>query len=221
MAIDVFEATVFDALWNQFEQSIDTPLSNPLGVETIVVPAHGWENWFSRRLAERRGSWANFRFLVSGNWMSETLENTLPPDKAPKRETDTLTWCIATALPGLLGDDDFFSVRGYLFGYGQGVDPQRLIDLSRCIAGLFDRYLIARPELIAAWDRGAAWPDRYGLRPQDAYWQGRLWRAVTQRRRFRSLAAMIDDLATIVASGKSKALRMTPERVSVWLSGGV
>ena len=219
MTIDVYESTSFESLWHEFERSIASPMSSPLAPETIVVPARGWESWFSRRLANQRGCWAQFQFMLPGQWISETLENCLTADQAPNREQDALTWIIAKLLPGLLDDDAFGAVRSYLFQPEGGTDPQRLIDLSRCISDLFDRYLLHRPELIAAWNQSVDWPDCGVAAPPAAAWQRRLWQAITQdrRRRYRSVSAMADDLKTSIQPG----IDQIPERLSVWLSGSV
>ncbi|MFT4556145.1 MAG: exodeoxyribonuclease V gamma subunit [Planctomycetaceae bacterium] len=219
MTIDVYESTSFESLWHEFERSIASPMSSPLAPETIVVPARGWESWFSRRLANQRGCWAQFRFLLPGQWISETLESCLDADQAPNREQDALTWIIGNLLPGLLDDDAFGAVRSYLFQPEGGTDPQRLIDLSRCISDLFDRYLLHRPELIAAWNQGFDWPNCGVPTPPAATWQRRLWQAITQdqRRRYRSVFAMADDLKTSIKPNTDQI----PERLSVWLSGSV
>ena len=219
MTIDVYESTSFESLWHEFERSIAAPLSSPLAPETIVVPARGWESWFSRRLAEQRGCWAQFRFLLPGQWISETLVNCLDADQAPNREQDALPWIIAHLLPGLLDDDAFGAVRSYLFQPEGGTDPQRLIDLSRCISDLFDRYLLHRPELITAWYQGSDWPDCGVPTPPAAAWQRRLWQAITQNEnsRYRSVSAMADDLKTSIQPGTDQI----PERLSFWLSGSV
>ena len=219
MTIDVYESTSFESLWHEFERSIAAPMSSPLATETIVVPERGWESWFSRRLANQRGCWAQFRFLLPGQWISETLENCLEADQAPDREQDALTWIIASLLPDLLNDEAFGAVRSYLFQPDGDTDPQRLIDLSRCISDLFDRYLLHRPELIAAWDQGVDWPDCGIPVPSPAAWQRRLWQAITQdeHRKFRSVFAMAEDLNSTIRPGGDQI----PERLSVWLCGSV
>ena len=219
MTIDVFESTSFESLWHEFERSIAAPMSSPLAPETIVVPARGWESWFSRRLANQRGCWAQFRFMLPGQWISETLENCLDADQAPNREQDALTWIIASLLPDLLNDEAFGAVRSYLFQPDGGTDPQRLIDLSRCISDLFDRYLLHRPDLIAVWDQGIDWPDCGIPAPPASAWQRQLWQAITQdeHRRYRSVSAMAEDLKSTI----QPAADQIPERLSVWLCGSV
>jgi|GEM_PF-1388367 len=229
MAVDVYEAARFESLWERFESVAAAPLKDPLGVETVVVPGRGWSNWMARRLAVSLGCWSGFRCLAAGQWMSETLETLLGPELAPRRESDALTWFVASELPSLLDDDDFAPVRGYLYRDGAGQDVQRLIDLSRNIGGLFDRYLLFRPELITAWQQSLDWPyedSGYGGQPTDrppeAAWQRKLWQRVEAASRFRPVAAMIDDLATQLDTLDDEArAELLPGRLSIWLSGGV
>jgi exodeoxyribonuclease V gamma subunit len=228
MAVDVYEATRFESLWERFTRVIAAPLRNPLAIETIVVPGRGWSGWFARRLAVHFGCWSGFRCLAAGQWMAESLENLLGPELAPRREADALTWFVASELPALLDDEDFAPVRGYLYRDGAGQDAQRLIDLSRNIGGLFDRYLLFRPELIHAWQRSIDWPsaDAYGdvsgESPVEATWQRKLWQRVEQVSRFRSVDAMIEDLTVRLQSLDDDARHeLIPERLTVWLTGGV
>jgi exodeoxyribonuclease V gamma subunit len=229
MAVDVYEAARFESLWERFESVVAAPLNDPLGVETVVVPGRGWSSWMARRLAVSLGCWSGFRCLSAGQWMSETLETLLGPELAPRRESDALTWFVASELPGLLDDDDVAPVRGYLYRDGAGQDAQRLIDLSRNIGGLFDRYLLFRPELIAAWQQSLDWPyadsgrgSQPGERPVEAVWQRKLWQRVEAASGFRPVAAMIDDLATRLDELDDKArAEVLPERLSILLSGGV
>ena len=229
MAVDVYEAARFESLWERFESVAATPLDDPLGVETVVVPGRGWSSWMARRLAVSLGCWSGFRCLSAGQWMSETLETLLGPELAPRRESDALTWFVASELPGLLDDDDFAPVRGYLYRDGAGQDAQRLIDLSRNIGGLFDRYLLFRPELIAAWQQSLDWPyadsgrgSQPGERPVEVAWQRKLWQRVESASGFRPVAAMIDDLATRLDElDDDTRAELLPERLSLWLAGGV
>ena len=229
MAVDVYEAARFESLWERFESVVAAPLDDPLGVETVVVPGCGWSSWMARRLAVSLGCWSGFRCLSAGQWMSETLETLLGPELAPRRESDALTWFVASELPGLLDDDDFAPVRGYLYRDGAGQDAQRLIDLSRNIGGLFDRYLLFRPELIAAWQQSLDWPyadsgrgGQPGERPVEAAWQRKLWQRVEIASGFRPVAAMIDDLAMRLDElDDDTRAELLPERLSLWLAGGV
>lgn len=217
MPVEVYEATRFETLWQRFEHCVREPLSSVLAPEVVVVPAHGWSTWFQRELLRTRSCLALFRFQPLGQWMAELLAGILGPELAPYREKDTLIWEVAACLPDLISDDDFGAVRAWLFAESSTLEPGRMIDLSRCIASLFDRYLLQRPELIAAWEQGLDWFNPYESAPSDAVWQRKLWRTITERRPFRSVQSMTDDLARLLDNGADQL----PERVSIWHVGAL
>jgi len=217
MPVEVYEATRFESLWRRFEHTVREPLSSVLAPEIIVVPAQGWSVWFQRELIRTRRCLALLRFQPFGQWMAELLAGILGPELAPYRERDTLVWEVAACLPGLIPDESFGAVRAWLFAESSTLDPLRLIDLSRCIAELFDRYLLQRPELIAAWEQGQDWFNPLEVAPADAVWQRKLWQKITQRRPFRSVQAMTDDLARLLDEGTGSL----PERVSIWHAGAL
>ncbi len=219
MAIDVYESTRFEPLWERFRATVAQPQSSPLAIERIVVPGRGWETWFNQQLAAELGCWAQFHFQAPGRWIGESLSQLLGPELAPNREPDALIWEIAALLPELCHNADFGAVRGYLASAGDS-DPSQLIDLSRCIAGLFDRYLLYRSELIEAWEDGRLWPRDDIEVPTHASWQRTLWLHIKERRGFRCVRAMVNDLRQQLDNGQVESHRL-PERVSVWLSGGI
>jgi exodeoxyribonuclease V gamma subunit len=219
MPIDVYESTRFEPLWERFLATVAQPQSSPLAIERIVIPGRGWETWFNQRLAAEFGCWAQFQFQAPGRWVGESLSQLLGPELAPNREPDALIWEMAALLPELCRDSDFGAVRGYLASAGDS-DPRQLIDLSRCVAGLFDRYLLYRPELIEAWEDGRLWPHGDVDVPAHAAWQRTLWLRIKERRGFRCVRAMVNDLRQRLDNGQVESHRL-PERVSVWLSGGI
>jgi len=217
MPIDVIESNRFEPLWQRFEQTLDVPLASPLACELVAVPATGWESYFNRRLATRRGCWAQYRFTSFSGWMNSTFHEVLPTENCAVRDPDALTWAVASKLPGLLDDHAFTAVRNYLGVDLSAIEPQRLIDLARRVAGLFDQYLLYRPDLIDAWNRGVDWPETGTAKPPHATWQRKLWESIRQTCPTKSISAMIRDLAQNL-SGNDPRL---PERVSVWICGGV
>ena len=217
MAVELFESSRFETLWAHFEQVLAVPPAAPLARELIVVPASGWENDLSRRLATRFGCWAQYRFLTLGQWLNDTLREHLPDPSRWMRDPEALVWAVAARLPEWLGDDSFAAVRRYLRGDAGGGEPQRLIDLARRIAGLLDQYLLYRPDLIDAWERGADWPDSGGPAPPHAAWQRKLWADLRERLPLRGVQSLIQELAEALAASATRL----PERVCVWLAGGV
>lgn len=217
LSVRVYEHADFQVLWSQFELDLAQPLSQPLTPEVIVVPGAGWESYITRRLVKDRGSWANYTFSTLGRWISQTLRDALGPDEAPTRDVDALTWAIAASLPDLLGTSPFVSLQAYLEQAYSETEVKRLVDLSRCIAGLFDQYLLFRPGLVAAWQSGKDWPIDEPA-PPHAAWQRRLFEAAIQTVPVQSVQASIHQLDDAL---KADAGDRLPERVTVWVAGGL
>jgi exodeoxyribonuclease V gamma subunit len=217
MAVHVYESVSFDCLWARFAQDIAVPPATPLAPELVVVPGTGWESWFTRRLATERGCWAHHEFVALGRWLSRTLVQVLGSQQAQDREVDAMAWAIAAKLPALLDNDGFAAVRGYLQAGGDGADVRRLVDLSRCIAAMFDQLRLSRPQLIAAWEAGIDWPPDAGPVPEHAVWQRRLWTEITRALPLRSVDALLKDLDRVLDARAG----LMPERAGVWMCGGV
>jgi exodeoxyribonuclease V gamma subunit len=216
MSMEIFESSSFETLWEQFEKQISSPLTRPLATDEVVVPASGWESYIKRRLTDSRGCWAQFNFATLGGWVNRSLSQWLPGGIAASRDSDTFAWTIASQLPQLIDDPDFDSVRRYLKSDGDAAETRRLIDLSRQIGGLFDQYTLYRPELLDAWNAGNDWTsDRQS--PKHARWQRKLWRAIGGIGSSQSVAALIDQMSAVMQS----KMPPLPERVNVWICGGL
>ena len=216
MSIEVFESSCFETLWEQFEKRLSVPLSHALATETIIVPASGWESYVKRRLTESRGCWAQFRFASLGRWINESINQWLPKDIAASREGGIFAWKIASALPGLIDDDDFHRVRSYLKADGDAAETRRLIELSRQIGSLFDQYTLYRPELLSAWQSGLDWVPSHEP-PKHARWQRKLWQSIGATVSSQSVSALVKQLPAAMANEAGRL----PERVNVWLCGGL
>ncbi len=229
MAITVLESLSFEDLWDRFSTVLEAPLQKTLASEIIVIPAGGWASFFNRRLAARCGCWAQYNFVTLGQWVNQTLEQVLGAENALSRDSDILTWRVAARLPALLSDEDFAPVRHYIQQKEGTEDPYRLLDLSRCIAGLFDQYILNRPELIASWSSAEAKARQaktgsLSSSSVQARWQRKIWRAINDagdpsvaKISYRSMDRILDDLANTIEQKKDNL----PERVSVWLCGTV
>lgn len=182
-----------------------------------MVPGAGWKSYITRRLVQDRGGWAHYSLPTLGRWLSQAMRDGLGPDDAPVRDVDALTWAIAATLPGLLDTPPFASLQDYLEQASSETEVKRLVDLSRCIAGLFDQYLLFRPELVAAWQGGTDWPVDEPA-PPHAAWQRHLFEAVNQTVPVEPVHSSIQRLDAALKSGASDRL---PERVSVWIAGGL
>lgn len=217
MPIAMYDAVSFETLWTPFVRQVAEPQIRPLARETIVVPASGWESYFTRRLATQSGCWANYEFVTMGGWLARTLGDFIDPAMMPLRDVEALTWAIAARLPSLLSEPEFSDVRAYLSPAASAPNVQQLVDLSRCLAGLFDQYMLYRPQLAEAWQRGHDWPTADETPPRHARWQRKLWTALAESLPLRSLRSVVCDLDKEL----NARVRSLPERVSVWVCGGV
>ncbi len=137
-----------------------------LATETIVVPSTALARWLGFRLADELGIATQNAFVFPASHVWQLIGRVLP-DVAPSNpfDRDAMQW----RLLRLLGESRAAEVRHFL----DGDDGSRQFELAGKMASLFDRYLVERPDWIAAWSAGR----RLGL-GIDEVWQAALWRAL-------------------------------------------
>ena len=137
-----------------------------LATETIVVPSTALARWLGFRFADSLGIATQNAFVFPASHAWQLIGRVLP-DVAPSNPFDraAMQW----RLLRLLGESRAAEVRHYL----EGDDGSRQYELAGKMASLFDRYLVERPDWIAAWSVGR----RLGLGADEA-WQSALWRAL-------------------------------------------
>lgn len=137
-----------------------------LEAEEVVVPSAAVARWLGFRLADSLGIAIQtaFSFPASFAWQ---LFGRVLPEVATSNPFDhgALQW----RLLRLLGASQAPEVKRYL----HGDDGVRAYELAARLAALFERYLVERPDWIAAWNTGR----RIGLGP-DENWQAQLWRSL-------------------------------------------
>ncbi|RJR42707.1 MAG: exodeoxyribonuclease V subunit gamma [Desulfobacteraceae bacterium] len=156
-----------ERLVDELAKVVQTPLSSPLVPEVIVVQSRGMERYLSMQLAQRLGIWANCRFPFPNALLEELFERVLPSagEDAPF-VPDILSWRIMEALPSLIREPGFESIRLYLEGEDECL---KSLQLSSAIADIFDQYLLFRPEMILRWERG-----------EENHWQALLWKELSR-----------------------------------------
>lgn len=139
------------------------PLLEP---ETVVVPSTALARWLGFRLADGLGIATQNACVFPASYVWHLFGRVLP-DVAASSPFDraALQW----RLLRLLGASRTPEVRHYL----TDDDGTRQYELAGRLAALFDRYLVERPDWIAAWTDGS----RIGIGPDEA-WQASLWRAL-------------------------------------------
>jgi len=137
-----------------------------LETETVVVPSTALARWLGFRLADELGIATQNAFVFPAAYAWQLFGRVLPDVTASNPfDRDAMHW----RLLRLLGDSRAEEVRHYL----EGDDGTRQYALAGKLASLFDRYLVERPDWIAAWSAGR----RLGIGPDEA-WQAGLWRAL-------------------------------------------
>jgi len=149
----------------------DAPLP-PLAPETIVVQSDGVARWLKLALADRLGIAAGLRFAFPARYVWELIARVVPgvPGESPL-EPELLKWRIAAALPALAAEPRFAALARYL----DAGDALMAYQLAERLAAALDRYLVYRPDWIAAWAAGAE-----NGRDANEAWQAALWRQVLE-----------------------------------------
>lgn len=141
------------------------PLPEP---ETVVVPSTALARWLGFRLADALGIATQNAFVFPAAYVWQLFGRVLPEVAASSPfDRAAMQW----RLLRLLGDSRAPEVGHYL----DGDDGTRRFELAGQLAALFDRYLVERPDWIAAWSAGRP----CGLGADEA-WQAPLWRALLE-----------------------------------------
>ncbi|WP_131111162.1 exodeoxyribonuclease V subunit gamma [Sulfuricystis thermophila] len=159
--------------------------------ETVLVPSTALARWLTFRLAEGLGIATQTRLAFPAAYVWQLFGQVLPEVSLHNPfDREAMQW----QLFRLLGESRAVDIRHYL----AGDDGTRQFELAQQLASLFDRYLVERPDWIAAWSAGR----RLGL-GADEIWQAELWQALlaalppvaAEHPRERFLAALASDAA--------------------------
>jgi len=202
MALTILSSNRIETLQSRLTQRIAAePLDNPFAPEIIVVPTYAMSRWLNLRIAQQQGIAANMYYPQVSEWVwgmaAANLDNLSHRDPYSRGE---LAWQIFVALPGMLGQSAFLSLRRYLDDDLTGIKRWQL---AQRIAASFDRYQTYRPELIRGWSDGT-----------DNQWQAKLWRKITAARKE---AHRVDIMASIIEhlADENTEIRL-PQRTSLF-----
>ena len=172
--LHLHRATRTDALVDALRETLATPPADPFAAEVVAVPSKGVERWIAQRLSlhlgattdRQDGICANVAFPSPRRVIESALAaaSGIDPDEDP--------WRPGRAVWPLLEVVDEHRDEPWLGALHAHLERSRgRLGAVRHIAGLFDRYALHRPEMLAGWAAG----DDAGL-PDDARWQAELWR---------------------------------------------
>ncbi|CAK8712770.1 Exodeoxyribonuclease V subunit gamma [Candidatus Electronema halotolerans] len=176
------------------------PTSSPLAPELVVVQNPGMARWLSQQIALHSGICANISFPLPASFIWSIFAKTLGglPDLNDFKK-EILLWRILNQLESLPEPPP--EISSYLH---EDRDGGRRFQLAGKIADLFDQYLVFRPEMTLAWEKG-----------QDEHWQARLWRQLTEGGESRHRAGVLERFRLASDKGilRTEAL---PKRVCIF-----
>jgi len=158
----VYRASRLEALVAPLESLLDAWLPEDLLAPQTVLAAHpGIQRWLTRELARRRGAAdvvANLDVILPGTWLESEMQTRAGQTAQPAYRREVLRWRVLDALDAI--EDP--SLSRYL----DGADRRRRFQLADRIAALYARYLVYRPDWLAAWEQGrSSVPTRSFLAP--------------------------------------------------------
>jgi len=189
---------------------------NPFSPEIVLVQNHGLGQWLKLEVAQRCGIAANMAADLPGSFISELYHQLLnsPVEKESGYSREILTWHIMSILYSESNSEDqdeiFLPLTRYLRGEGDAA--LRLFQLSHQLAGLYEQYLIYRPEWIYAWDLDSPGPKICQSQP----WQGQLWQRISKRVNERHRAKLHIELLAALSSLTPLQSDSLPKRISLF-----
>lgn len=184
------------------------PLSNPFAKEVLMIQSQGMERWLAQQLAAHFKVWANYEFLFPAaffNAIAAAVDSRLNAEPFARNR---MLWRLESLLRHA-EDEVYRPLRYYLGGDNAAL---KRYQLARQLAQLFDQYQILRPDMLAAWQNGAALGDGAEER-----WQCALWLSLLERLGERHRGALwLEAVAKLNALEEGALADKLPERISLF-----
>ena len=188
--MNVYRSNRVEVLAARLVDVVAMPLTDPMAPDVVVVHSRGMERWLGFRIADRLPICAHTEWPTPARFVHDCFDTVLGEGSVDLEgwSHQRLTWAVAAALPALLPNPAFESVRAYVGGDAAALERKPML-LAREIARAFARYVRYRPEMVCAWDQN-----------EGDDWQAQLWRAVGARARAPHLADVARRFAERMAS---------------------
>ena len=148
---------------------------SPFEADEVIVPSAAITRRLIIELARRHGVCANVSFSYLAQWLWQQTERLLPdwPESA-RFDAEVFTWRILAQFE----DASWSATQPRLSAWLAHADAVMRHELAQRVAGLFDQYLIYRPEWLEAWFRNETvrLPGTDEGAALDQQWQAELWR---------------------------------------------
>lgn len=151
----------------------------------VLVRNQGMATWLKRRLAQREGIAMQVEFPQPNAFLQSILrQDGIAPEQ--------LTWRIYQAIPKLLDQPHFQFIRRYLKHSTSATESDlKRYQLSGIIAGLFDKYMLYRPEWILSWENNER-PQYLPGTPHES-WQRELWQTISHHSQQHWSQSLLED----------------------------
>jgi len=222
-----------DVLAQALGDLLSVPPEDPFTPDLVAVPTRGMERWLAQTMSGALGATpgrgdgvcANVLFPTPHRLLSDAVATAsgIDPETDPWLP-ERLTWTLLEVVDAHLDDPWLAPLAAYLGateatarGPAAPLRRDRRLSIVRHLAGLFDRYALHRPEMLAAWAAGRDVDTAgVGLPPATA-WQAQLWRKAAARipvpgpaeRRERACAAIVEQPERLALPGRLALFGLT------------
>jgi len=205
--LTIYTSNKLEVLIDRLASNLSRPLPSVFEKEIIVTQSPGMARWIAMQLAARHHISANTDYPFPNAFLHYLCEK-LSIETGPEDifDPEILAFRIMKILPGCLDRTAYASLRSYF------IDDDRQIkqmQLSGQIADLFDQYLVFRPDMIFAWEKGNK------ISAGDQIWQADLWRELALGYENRHRAGLHAQIQAVIKKLKPSDLRL-PERISIF-----
>jgi exodeoxyribonuclease V gamma subunit len=176
-----------DRLIDALADVLVVPMADPFAAEVVAVPTRGVERWVTQRLSTQLGTTtdsadgvcANVDFPSPRRLVDDAVAagSGIDPERDPWAPARTV-WPLLEVVDAHLAEPWLERLKHHLEP-GRG-DRSRRLRAVQHLARLYDRYALARPDMLGAWRAGE---DRdAGGQPLTEHerWQAELWRRLRE-----------------------------------------
>ncbi|MDG9730133.1 exodeoxyribonuclease V subunit gamma [Ignatzschineria sp. RMDPL8A] len=157
---------------------MNDPLESPFEKEYLLIQNFGMAKWLQTEIASELGILTQCEFLLPSKMLSNLCDELLENSEHFRQNLsqDKLFWPLVSIIFNIdQNDPDFDAISSYIRCDDPTLRLKKSVSLAKEISAVFDKYIVYRPDWIAAWDRGETVDE---LPPLHAIWQQKLWREV-------------------------------------------
>jgi exodeoxyribonuclease V gamma subunit len=190
--LHIHRAARADVLAGALADTLLTAPLDPFTADLIAVPTRGMERWLTQTMSHGLGATpgredgicANVTFPTPHRLLSDAVADAcgIAPDSDPWRP-ERLVWPLLDIVDACLGEPWLTPLCTYLGGVVtvDALRRQRRLSIVRHLSGLYDRYALHRPAMLAAWAAGRDVDGSARGLSEGARWQAELWRRLRAR----------------------------------------